>query len=107
MFGQERLNNNPSIEQAIFEGEKFVLAFTSDKEAVRHIELHRHLRKPRAVPVKTPHEFVSVFGQLADEGFTGIITDFTNRQSRGIFKLGPVLVRMRQVLAEDVRREQR
>lgn len=105
-LGQEKLKSNPNIEHAIFEGDKFVLAFTSNDEAARHIELHRLIRKLRAASINTPYEFVSIFGQLASDGFTGIITDFTNRNGRGVYKLQPVLEQMRAIVAADVRREQ-
>lgn len=97
-IGQERMKSNPAIEQVIFEGQKYLLVFTSSEEANQHLRLHQLLHKRRAIVLRNPHEAVSLLGQLATDGYVGIIADFTNRKGgRRIFDIDPVLRQMRQL----------
>lgn len=106
-LGQERMKSNPLIEQALFEGKKYLLVFTSAEEAKRHLQLHRLVHQRRAIKLATPHDAVSILGQIVADGITGIIVDFTNRTGgRRILDIDPILRQMRQLVDEDVRREQ-
>ncbi|MGH7193302.1 MAG: hypothetical protein ACREJM_07165 [Candidatus Saccharimonadales bacterium] len=104
-LGQEVMKSNPSIEQAMYEGVKYVMVFSSVDEANRYIDSRKLHHKRRAIPIATPHEFVSVFGQLADEGFGGVITDFASKGIPAFDPLDLYLGAMRAALHHDAGRQ--